>query len=176
MRNEELGRLGVACIIAVLGALVEGQLELCPELQEAAGEPMSRIAIFWWLLMIVGCGVILDATQGTSRPRLVVAAIFVASVFLGVAVYMAALDRSEQFCFSGLSKSHPAMVPLMIALWFVTAIGVFLLSFSRPLLKKLLKAVSDDRTPKRIATMEKTIRAAISALAVLALLVGISLY
>jgi len=129
MNNEEIGRMGVACIIAVLCSLVEAQLELC-----SAGMP--RNAIFWWLLMIIGSGFVLDATKGSSKKILLFSSAIVATAFF---------------------------------VWVVTLLSIFLLSFSNPVLKNIVSNAAKNKTALQIENIEKTIRSALTVIAVLIL-------
>jgi hypothetical protein len=163
MSNEEIGRIGIACLIAALGALVEAQLELC-------SEGLIRRAIFWWLVMVVGCGVILDATNGMPKRRLLLASVIVSSSFIATAAFMSVVDQSGRFCFSAVNEQHPAFFALAGFVWIITIISIYLLSFSRPLLEKILAHASREKTAEQIGFIERTIRAVVGLIAAVTLL------
>jgi hypothetical protein len=167
MSNEELSRVGVACVIAALSALVEAQLELC------SGEDMFRNAVFWWLLMIVGCGVVIDATKGSTKKVLFFSSAMISSAFLGTGAFMSVMDVSGNFCFSGVTENHPAFIPLTTFVWLITCLAVFLLSFSSPVIKNMVFAATKDKTVQQIENVEKSIRAIIAAIATLVLFLQI---
>ena len=164
MNNEELGRTGVACVIGVLGALVEAQVELC------SGFSMVPNAILYWLLMIGGSGVVLDATKGSSKKMLLLASALTATSFLGVAVVMSIIDVSGNFCFSSATENHPAMPLLAIIVWVATCLGVFLLSFSGPMIKNIVSVLAKNKTSKLIENISKSIREFIGLLMILILI------
>lgn len=167
MTNEEIGRVGVASLIAALGAVVQAQLDYCD------GAEAYRSTVLWWLLMIAACGVILDAARGSKRAVLLVSSMISGSVFVGAGFFMSIVDTSGNFCFSAVTENHPAIVPLVLVVWVTTGLSIFVLSFSSPMIRKAVIVASRDGTAERAANIEKTIRAVLAALAATALVLGI---
>ncbi|WP_041590118.1 hypothetical protein [Teredinibacter turnerae] len=167
MKNEEIGRLGVACILAVLGALVEAQSDYCKDVS------LFRNPILWWLIMIVGAGITLDATKGSSKKVLLASSTITTISFFSVATFMFLLDQTNNFCFSGITTNHPAF-EILSGFVFVATIGsIFLLSHSSPILKSIVTVASNANTPERIENIEKTIRALVGLAAAIVLVLQI---
>ncbi|TLX52434.1 hypothetical protein CWC31_00940 [Pseudoalteromonas ruthenica] len=167
MKNEEVGRLGVACILAVLGALVEAQSDYCKDFD------LFRNPILWWLLMIIGAGVTLNAAKGSSKKVLLASSALTTTCFFSVAAFMFLLDQSNNFCFSGVTANHPAF-ELLAGFVFLATIGsIFLLSHSTPILKSIVTVAANSSTTEKIENIEKAIRALIGLAAAILLILQI---
>jgi len=175
MRNEELGRLGVASVIAGIAALVLSNSQFCVPSSETEGHLVGgfKAVLYWWLIFVIGAGITLDATLGSTRKTLLLSSIVVAIAFLSAGYFLLTLDTSDQFCFSGFSKSHPAFQKIIVFVFAITVFAVFLLSFSKPIFTKIARAAANKKTPKVIAQIEKTIRALITLLVAIILLLGL---
>ena len=164
MKNEEIGRLGVACILAVLGALVQAQSDYCKDAE------LFRNPILWWVLMVIGAGVTLNATNGSSKKLLLGSSALTTTCFFSAATFMFLLEQSNNFCFSGITTNHPAFELLAVFVFLVTIGGIFLLSHSTPILKSIVTVAADSSTKEKIENIEKVIRALIGLTAAILLI------
>lgn len=163
MKHEEIGRLGAACIVAVLA----GFLFLRTENYDNA--------ILIWLLYTVGAGVILNTEAGVSQKRLALLALLPALTPL-IMLSHVWLIMGEAEHFSGLRTDSPRFVYLILFFAAVSWAGIFLFSFTRKWILSLLMHIRQPDAATPIKNIEAWVRAIISLIAAVTLLSKLLIY
>ncbi len=157
MSNEELGRISVSCVVAVIA----GSLLLSPSIWGMA-------PILWWLVYTLGCGVLLNTKRGEKPSRLALFALAPALAPLVAVLYLFLIDKLDRF--SDLDADNPRFPLLLLFFVLVSWLGIFLFSFARLAVLGFLRWVAKGKGTDWLSKAELTVRALIGLLAALALL------
>ena len=165
--KEAVSRLAVSSMIAVLG--VVALMTVCDPLD-------FRPSVVAWLIYVVSAGVVLNTSRGERPLRLLGLAVLpgcvpgIAVVFLLYFAQMAGGPAAPPPCLVSLPLGWPGAVWFLGALSVLSTVSIFLFSFARTPITGLVRLISHDKTPGKIATVEKTVRALLSLAGAVSLL------
>lgn len=147
--NENLGRLAVSSIIAILGFIA---------LNRACG--LLPDVIVWWLFYCVGCGVVLNSEAGAQPRTLAILSILPALIPILMLGFFVLAER--YVCLSLPSPWIALLLP--IASWF----SIFVFTFARAPLSGILQILirpDTEEKAKRAITVAQLIIGGVAAIA-----------
>jgi len=148
--NEEMGRLAVSSIVAVMGFIV---------LNKACG--LIPDVIIWWLLYAIGSGVVLNTEQGERPATLMKLSILPAIVPVLMLVFFTIVGID--LCLSLPSPWIILMLPI------VSWVSIFIFSFARAPISQFVSWVVTGGSVNKINKVITAIQIIISGVAAIAL-------
>jgi hypothetical protein len=163
MTREDVGRLAIAVVLGVIGAVAITKPELSP--QEA---------ILRWLIFALVTGVIVNTQEGKSGFYLLGASVLSSLSLVCTILWLGLLGEGVIPSVSAVKLdliNSPAFAATVLSgLWFVSSLAVFVCAFSRPITLGLIHdviAIELDKAKK----IESLLRVLVSAVGTLMLLI-----
>jgi len=152
--KEQLGRLAISSIIAVLGFVA---------LLNSCG--LIPGVVIWWLIYAIGCGVVLNTEEGEAPRILALLSLLPALIPIAMAIFFKIAGRDLCLSLPGIS----VLFMLPITSWF----SIFIFSFARSPLAAFVKWIIEGSSEEKVKKVVTVIQLIISGVAAIALALSI---